>query len=191
VFDRFLSVFSLVSRIPVKVRFRFDASRIDFYLPLVGICPAALSLLTYTAALRLTGLELFSAAAALLAEYLCFNLFHLDGLADTADAFLGHFDREKRLAILKDSRVGVYGLFAGIAAPAVKFCLLYGLLKGGGAWGGWTRLAPAFAFPIGGRLGGALVPCMSRPAKLDGLGALAGGSRARRAFAGFSAALLI
>lgn len=37
---------------------------------------------------------------------------HVDGLADTADGLLGLHDRERALAIMKDSRVGAMGLLA-------------------------------------------------------------------------------
>ena len=38
--------------------------------------------------------------------------FHEDGLADTADALGGAYDREKLFVILKDSRVGAFGAMA-------------------------------------------------------------------------------
>ncbi|MDR1148346.1 MAG: adenosylcobinamide-GDP ribazoletransferase [Spirochaetaceae bacterium] len=192
-FDRFLSVFSLVSRIPVIGRFKFDLSRIDFYLPLIGIFPAFLGLISCFLALWLTGLALFSVTAALFVQYLCFNLFHLDGLADTADAFLGTVSREKRFAILKDSRIGVYGFFAGVFAFIFKLSLLYGLLRG--INGVFFNISPerllVFIYPVSGRFGAALVPCMAAPAKPEGLGALAAKSRASFALAGTVSALLI
>ena len=187
-FDRFLSVLSLVSRFPVKGRFRFDVSRMDFYLPVTGLFPAALAAASYFAALYISGLRPFAAAAALFAQYLGFNLFHLDGLADTADAFLGSQSRERRFEILKDSRIGVYGLFAGISAPAFKFLLLYGV-TGGGSGVTYTDLL-IFIYPVSGRFAAALIPCVTVPARQDGLGALAAGSRLRRVLAGVLAALL-
>jgi adenosylcobinamide-GDP ribazoletransferase len=189
-FDRFFSVLSLVSRFPVKCRFRFDASRMDLYLPIAGLFPAILALALYVAALRLTGLRGFAVAFSLFAQYLGFNLFHLDGLSDTADAFLGTATREKRFAILKDSRIGVYGLFAGISAPAFKFLLLAGLLRGG-LYDTPLACPIIFAYPIAGRFGAALIPCMTRPARPDGLGALAARSSALRAVLGTIVALSV
>jgi adenosylcobinamide-GDP ribazoletransferase len=188
-FDRFLSTLSLVSRFPVKARFKFDASRMDFYLPITGLFPAVLGFAVYFAALWLSGLKLFAVAAGIFVQYLGFNLFHLDGLADTADAFLGSQSRERRFAILKDSRVGVYGLFAGISAPAFKLLLLYGILGGGNGLTTYTDLL-VFIYPVSGRFGAALIPCITPPAKPEGLGALASGSRVRRVLAGTLAALL-
>lgn len=46
--------------------------------------------------------------------------FHEDGLADVADAFGGGWDREQRLAILKDSRHGTYGVAALCASIVVR-----------------------------------------------------------------------
>lgn len=187
-FDRFLSVLSLVSRFPVKGRFRFDVSRMDFYLPVTGLFPAALGAAAYFAALYLSGLKPFAAAAAIFVQYLGFNLFHLDGLADTADAFLGSQSRERRFEILKDSRIGVYGLFAGLSAPAFKFLLLYGVTGGGNGITYADLLV--FMYPVSGRFAAALIPCIQPPARTDGLGALAAGSRFHRALAGTLAALL-
>jgi adenosylcobinamide-GDP ribazoletransferase len=113
-------------------------------------------------------------------QYLAFNLFHLDGLSDTADAFLGDFDSEKRHAILKDSRIGVYGLFAALASLALKAALLSHLL---------SRYAPIEAailsYPIAGRFAAALLPCITKAASDRGLGALLKNARPHRAICGF------
>ncbi len=46
---------------------------------------------------------------------------HLDGLADWADSLGGFKDREKRLAIMKDSRMGAFGTMAIVLAVAAKW----------------------------------------------------------------------
>jgi adenosylcobinamide-GDP ribazoletransferase len=46
--------------------------------------------------------------------------FHLDGLADMADGLYGQREREKALAIMKDSRVGAMGLVAVACVLLVK-----------------------------------------------------------------------
>ena len=194
-FDRFFSTLSIVSRIPVLWRFKFDSSRMDFYLPVVGICAALPGLLIFAGASLAfnvsgaavpAGIPALTAALILLVQYLGFNLFHLDGLMDTADAFLGSVDREKRLAILKDSRTGVYGFFAGFAALSIKAILLYALFP-------FAHDFPAlvFAWPIWGRFSSALIPCMSKPLNPGGLGALTKDARPFRSFGGAVFALLI
>lgn len=50
--------------------------------------------------------------------------FHEDGLADTADGLGGGFTRERKLEIMKDSRIGTYGVCALLMALIGKFILL-------------------------------------------------------------------
>ncbi|MDR2634317.1 MAG: adenosylcobinamide-GDP ribazoletransferase [Treponema sp.] len=187
-FNRFLSTLSLISRFPIKGRFlkKFDVSRMDFYLPITGIVPALLGTVLFYGGYLLTESPLLTVILMLIGQYLAFNLFHLDGLMDTADAFLGSFDREKRHAVLKDSRIGVYGFFAGMAVLSLKAGLLYTLFPG------FFRFpAPLLAYPISGRFSAALIPCLTAPAKRGGLGALAKDARPYRAIAGFFTSLLL
>ena len=50
--------------------------------------------------------------------------FHEDGLADSADALGGAFDREKLFLILKDSRLGSYGVLALVLSVGLRAALL-------------------------------------------------------------------
>jgi adenosylcobinamide-GDP ribazoletransferase len=177
--DRFLSTFSLVSRIPVRLKFKFDPSWMDFCLPVVGLCPALISLLLFWGLSFLWDSPALVAIAVLAAQYLCFNLFHLDGLMDTADAFLGTVDKEKRQAILKDSRIGVYGFFAGFAALALKIALLAALHSLA-----FHYPAALLAYPLCGRYAASLVPCMAKPMNPGSLGAMAKDSKPLRSVSG-------
>lgn len=51
---------------------------------------------------------------------------HLDGLADTADALGARADRERALAILRDSRIGTFGTLALIFVIGLKTAALAG-----------------------------------------------------------------
>jgi adenosylcobinamide-GDP ribazoletransferase len=53
-----------------------------------------------------------AALLAVTASIILTSALHEDGLADTADAFGGGWTIEKRLAIMKDSRIGSYGALA-------------------------------------------------------------------------------
>jgi adenosylcobinamide-GDP ribazoletransferase len=46
---------------------------------------------------------------------------HEDGLADTADALGGARDRDQLFAILKDSRLGTYGVLALVLSMLIRF----------------------------------------------------------------------
>ncbi len=64
---------------------------------------------------------------------------HLDGLSDTFDAVMSWRTRERKLAIMKDSRIGAMGALALIAVLALKVTWLHA------AGDGWMRavwLAP-------------------------------------------------
>jgi adenosylcobinamide-GDP ribazoletransferase len=49
---------------------------------------------------------------------------HLDGLMDTADGVFGGRTRERRLEIMRDSRVGAFGVLAGGLALLAQFACL-------------------------------------------------------------------
>ncbi|MDD2388513.1 MAG: adenosylcobinamide-GDP ribazoletransferase [Desulfobacterales bacterium] len=53
--------------------------------------------------------------------------FHMDGLGDTADGLYNYRNREKALAIMKDSRIGVMGLVAIVCALLTKWAGIYSI----------------------------------------------------------------
>lgn len=53
---------------------------------------------------------------------------HLDGLIDTGDAYFSYRDKQKRLEIMQDPRVGAFGVLAIIVFLAVRFVVLYELV---------------------------------------------------------------
>ncbi|MEM9601485.1 MAG: adenosylcobinamide-GDP ribazoletransferase [Pseudomonadota bacterium] len=72
-----------------------------------------------------------AAVAAVLVTVLVTGAIHEDGLADTADGIGGGRDREHSLEIMRDSRVGSYGVVALVLALSLRIALLAAL--GGGA----------------------------------------------------------
>lgn len=67
-------------------------------------------------------------AAVLLATLLGLTgALHLDGLMDSFDGLFGGKDREKRLAIMKDSRVGSFGIAAAISVLLMEYASLSAL----------------------------------------------------------------
>ena len=55
--------------------------------------------------------------------------FHEDGFADMIDGFGGGWTKEKILEIMKDSRVGAFGVIGLILLFAVKISLMFDVLK--------------------------------------------------------------
>jgi adenosylcobinamide-GDP ribazoletransferase len=88
---------------------------------------------------------------------------HLDGLSDLADGLGGSRNRERRLEIMKDSRIGAFG-----ALTLIGFLLLKGLFMGELIGGGqvlWLILPPLWA-----RFFGVLVIKTFPTARPDGMG---------------------
>jgi adenosylcobinamide-GDP ribazoletransferase len=81
------------------------------YFPAVGICIGIVSAAVWLVADPIWG-DTTAALLAVAAGALMSGALHEDGLADTADAFGGGWTVEKRLAIMKDSRIGTYGALA-------------------------------------------------------------------------------
>ena len=89
--------------------------------------------------------------------------FHLDGLADTADAFLSGRSRERKLEIMHDSRIGTMGVGAIVCCLGLKFACFASLP---------FALMPAAGglMMVSGRWGMVCHIAMSRYAREDGLG---------------------
>lgn len=114
------AAFTFLSRIPVAgFPYRAEDWRwAPAHFPLVGAVVGAFSAGAYALAHPLG-----STVAALLSLSLSILLtgaLHEDGLADSADALGGAHERERVLAILKDSRIGTYGALALVLSVALR-----------------------------------------------------------------------
>jgi adenosylcobinamide-GDP ribazoletransferase len=80
--------------------------------PLIGVLVGLIGALVYALA-DLAGLPAWPAAALAVAATMAITgCLHEDGLADTIDGFGGGSTRERKLEIMRDSRIGVYGVAA-------------------------------------------------------------------------------
>lgn len=106
------------------------------------------------------------AAALLLALWVGLTgALHLDGVADTADGWLGgHGDRARTLSIMRDSHSGAAAVVAVGLLLLVKFAALSALLAAG--W--WLLLVAA---PVAGRAAMPLLLSALPYARVGGLGA--------------------
>lgn len=83
---------------------------------------------------------------------------HLDGLMDVCDGVFGGFTPERRLEIMRDSRVGAFGVVGGVTVLLLKYAALVSLLtisEPGKEWAlllfpmlsRWTMVVLLGAFP--------------------------------------------
>lgn len=115
--DRFViggdvpAALSLLTRIPAGDPPRRGA-RAAWAWPLAGLAVGALAGLIGAVALLFGTAEPLAAALALAALIALTGGLHEDGLADTADGLWGAPEPARRLAIMRDSRIGSYGVLA-------------------------------------------------------------------------------
>lgn len=100
------------------------------HYPLVGLL---LGSILWLGSLTIEGVAVPLQAALLLAAWVALTGgLHLDGLADSADAWLGGFgDRERTLAIMKDPRSGPIAVVVLVLLLLLKFVALWTLLAAG------------------------------------------------------------
>jgi len=119
---------SLLSRLPVPVRHYERGARAAWAYPLAGVVLGGLAAFGGLVALWLGWPTPLVALLVLATPILLSGALHEDGLADTADGLWGGWTRERRLAIMKDSHIGSYGVIAlilSLGARGVALWLLF------------------------------------------------------------------
>lgn len=105
-----------------------ELGRSLLFYPLVGLLFGAL---LWALNWLLLGTPLLLHAALLLSAWVLLSgALHLDGLADSADAWLGGFgDRERTLTIMKDPRSGPIAVVTLVLVLLLKFAALLALIE--------------------------------------------------------------
>jgi adenosylcobinamide-GDP ribazoletransferase len=124
-------------------------SRCAKYFPAVGICVGLVSAATLLLAGSIWS-PVIAALLAVAASIVVTGALHEDGLADTADGFGGGWSVEKRLAIMKDSRIGAYGALALTFGTALRVSALAEMPP-------WTGAAALIAMHAAARITPAFV----------------------------------
>src|SRR5436190_17470483 len=92
--------------------------------PLVGIVVGLAGAITFSVVLAWHVPLLLAAVLTLAVTTVLTGALHEDGLADVADGFGGGATRERKLEIMRDSRIGTYG----VCALILSFVLRVGAL---------------------------------------------------------------
>lgn len=106
---------SLCTRLPVAPATTLaegDIARAGWAFPVAGALIGLIAGAVYWLAARLHIPPPAASVLALVCTVLLTGAMHEDGLADTADGFGGGRTREKKLEIMRDSRIGSYGACA-------------------------------------------------------------------------------
>ncbi|NVK45950.1 MAG: adenosylcobinamide-GDP ribazoletransferase [Rhodobacteraceae bacterium] len=114
---------ALLTRIPVRAGFSRTAEA-TWAFPLAGLAVGLITGAVATIAGWLTLGAGLIAGFTLGASIVVTGAMHEDGLADCADGFWGGFERVRRLEIMRDSRIGAYGVLALILSLLLRFTAL-------------------------------------------------------------------
>jgi adenosylcobinamide-GDP ribazoletransferase len=145
-----------------------DLARASWALPVAGIVVGGIGACVYWFTFALGLAPLLCAVPTIAATLLVTGALHEDGLADTADGFGGGATRERKLAIMRDSRTGTYGACALFLSLFVRAAALAVLAEP-------SLVAPALiAAHTAARAPLPLFMRLVPPARTDGLSAGAG-----------------
>ncbi len=118
-----VTALALLTRIPVRATFTRSAES-AWAFPLAGLAVGVIAGAVATIAGWLTLGAGLTAGFTLAALVIVTGAMHEDGLADCADGFWGGFERTRRLEIMRDSRIGAYGVLALILGLLLRFTAL-------------------------------------------------------------------
>jgi len=129
--NNFLIAVQFLTRFPLKFNLDWQDKKVAaslLWYPLVGALIGAVLILF---------ISLFSAQQAMLCATLTLSVWvlitgglHLDGLADSADAWLGsHGNKQRALEIMKDPRAGPIAVVVLVLILLIKFSALYSLIN--------------------------------------------------------------
>ncbi|MDX6566075.1 MAG: adenosylcobinamide-GDP ribazoletransferase [Gaiellales bacterium] len=156
---------SFLTIVPVRVAYRGpqQLARACMWFPVIGALVGSIAAASLVAAQHLFGRPVATVVALVVLVVVTGGL-HQDGLADTADGLGVRGDRERRLEVMRDSAVGVFGVLALLAWGLLLVTALEPLsdrqafvtLIAAAAAARWAAVLHAIATPA---------------ARLDGLGA--------------------
>jgi len=139
--EDFPAALGLLTRLPSEGDWR--QGRSAWAWPLAGLVVAVLAGLGGWLLLKLGFGAGVVAAAVLAIQAILTGAMHEDGLADTADGLAGR-DPAERMEIMKDSRIGTYGVLALLLVTLVRWQALT-LLLAAGHWLGPVIAAAALS----------------------------------------------
>lgn len=148
-------------------------ARATWALPVAGLLVGCVGALVYKVTSRFGLTPNLAALLALATTSLITGALHEDGLADTADGLGGGRTRERKLEIIRDSRIGTYGVCALILSFGLRWSALAAIAN---PWAVALALCAAHA---AARAGVPAFMSLVPPARPDGLAARAGAPAGR------------
>ena len=132
--DEFSASIHFLTRLPLPRHETGAAAGVNlaqavWAFPIAGFVVGLIGAIVYALVDRLVLFSWPAAALSVAATLFVTGALHEDGLADTADGFGGGDTREKKLEIMRDSRLGTFGVCALSIALLVRTTAIAGLTE--------------------------------------------------------------
>ncbi len=127
----FLLSVAIFTRIPIPASVPYSEERKNEsykYCGLVGLLIGSLTAIVFYICQLLWPIDVAVVISMSFSIYAT-GAFHEDGFADTCDGFGGGFTAERKLEIMKDSRIGAYGLLGMVMLILLKYTTLLSLAE--------------------------------------------------------------
>ncbi|KYH00418.1 adenosylcobinamide-GDP ribazoletransferase [Bradyrhizobium sp. DOA1] len=160
-------------------------ARATWALSVAGLLVGLAGAFVYMVAIRVGLTPNLAALLALATTALITGALHEDGLADTADGLGGGRTRERKLEIMRDSRIGTYGVCALILSFGLRWSAL------GAIANPWAVMLALCAAHTAARAGVPAFMSLVPPARPDGLSASAGAPPGRSVAIAFAVGTLV
>jgi adenosylcobinamide-GDP ribazoletransferase len=125
----FAHALTFYTRIPLNLSASYSEQRLgrcSMYLPILGWLVGGFGALVFHGA-QLLFPDSIAIALSMIATILLTGALHEDGFADFCDGFGGGWTKERILEIMKDSRLGTYGVIGLVSVLALKWLSLSAL----------------------------------------------------------------
>jgi len=160
-------------------------ARATWALPVAGLLVGLAGAFAYKVAIRVGLAPDLAALLALATTTLITGALHEDGLADTADGLGGGRTRERKLEIMRDSRIGSYGTCALILSFGLRWSALAAIASP------WAVMLALCAAHAAARAGVPAFMSLVPPARRDGLAASTGTPPGRSVAIAFAIGTLV
>ena len=164
--------FAFLTRIPMP-NHKCETHSTMWAFPIVGSVIGIISSLAYWATISAGLPTMVGATVVIIVHCFLTGALHYDGLGDVADGLWGSHKKARRLEIMKDSRVGSYGVIALVLAILIKIQIISAI---GDAYIGDAYVGNVYVVSIAliitstmSRANLALMQGLCKPAKKDGL----------------------
>ncbi|MEK6510474.1 adenosylcobinamide-GDP ribazoletransferase [Myroides odoratimimus] len=127
----FLTAVMFFTRIPIPFKVPYSheiMNKSQKYFPLIGYLVGGMAVLVYWATSYLFSADI-AIVLSMVSTVLLTGAFHEDGFTDVCDSFGGGYGKEKIMTIMKDSRIGAYGVIGIVLLLLLKFLALHNIAE--------------------------------------------------------------